>query len=132
MENDSQMKDKAGAKKIISKLWPEIVVDGSNEHNLTPDVVEYVYQVYLTAKQGDNMIKSLQPALGITPATGLMRFTSKIFQAVNIYLDDDNRDNDWGMATKTAVKMHSEHIKAALVYGTEVFPLDFGKIKLHK
>lgn len=112
-----EMELKSLATKIIRELWPSVRI---NQHNLSPDVADYVFAVFAAAKEGHQQVKILAPL--VTPATSWRGIAVKLIQMVVKYVD---KDRNWGLAVRAAVSTHARAIQAAMDFGSDVYPLKF-------
>lgn len=111
----SEQDDKALAIQVIRRLWPSLRI---NESNVTPDVADYVFRVFVAAKEGHRVVRSLAPALGLT--TSWAGLAMKLVKAVRAYTEESD---DWGWAIRSGVTAHHRALQAAMDYGSGVYPL---------
>jgi hypothetical protein len=109
--------NKQEAIKLIKRLWPTVTVD---EDNVTPDVINFVFRVYASAQKGQKGIMATSPLIG-TP-TSFLGIALKVAQSIINYSKTPAPEN-YGLAMRAAVATYEHHIKNAMEYGTEVYPL---------
>jgi len=109
--------NKQEAIKLIKRLWPAVAVD---EDNVTPDVISFVFRVYASAQKGQKGIMATSPLIG-SPTSFLgaaLKFASSIYN-----YNKEPAPENYGLAMRAAVSVYERHLKNAMEYGTEVYPL---------